>query len=126
MSERIERNKEVVRRLVERVINQWHIEELDQIFEEHGVEGARKDFTTFREAFPDWQMELKELVAEGDTVVARFKCNGTHMGRWGGDEPTNKRMTVDEIFFFRLEDGLISDMWALEDNWARKRQLGLL
>jgi hypothetical protein len=39
MSERIERNKEIVRRFVERVINQWHIEELDQIFEEHGRGG---------------------------------------------------------------------------------------
>ena len=71
-------------------------------------------------------MELKELVAEGDTVVARFKCNGAHTGRWQGDEPTNKRMSVDEIFFFRFQDGLINDLWTLEDTWNRKRQLGLL
>ncbi|CAN5737750.1 hypothetical protein BH20ACT23_BH20ACT23_29270 [soil metagenome] len=35
-------------------------------------------------------------------------------------------MAVDEIFFFRFDDGLIKEMWALEDTWTRKRQLGLL
>ena len=126
MPERIEQNKEVVRRLVERIINQWHIEELEDVFTQSGVEDARKDFTAFREAFPDWHMELEELVAEGDTVVARFKCHGTHRGRWQGDGPTDKRMSVDEVFFFRFEGGLINDVWVLEDTWKRKRQLGIL
>lgn len=54
MPDRIEQNKEVVRLLVDRVINQWHIEDLDDVFTQSGVEGARKDFTSFREAFPDW------------------------------------------------------------------------
>jgi predicted ester cyclase len=70
-------------------------------------------------------MELKEMVAEGDTVVARFKCRGTHKGEWRGEEPTGKKIAVDEVFFFRFAEGVISDMWALEDTWTRKRQLGL-
>ncbi len=43
MADRVERNKEVVSRLVERVINQWHIEELDDLFSPSGVDAARKD-----------------------------------------------------------------------------------
>lgn len=69
-------------------------------------------------------MELEELVAEGDTVVARFKCHGTHRGRWQGDGPTNKRMSVDEIFFFRFEGGLINDVWALEGHLEEKTTAG--
>jgi predicted ester cyclase len=52
-------------------------------------------------------MELKEMVAEGDTVVARFKCRGTHKGEWRGEEPTGKKIAVDEVFFFRFAEGVI-------------------
>jgi predicted ester cyclase len=71
-----------------------------------------------------WVLDLQEMVAEGDVVVARWKCRGTHSGRWMGKEPTGKAMEVDEVFFFRFKDGLIDDMWGLEDTWTRQRQLG--
>ena len=123
--DRIEENKNLVRRLVDRIINEWKIDELDTVFTLRAVARARKDFTSFRQAFPDWRMDLIQLVAEGDTVVARFKCNGTHKGSWHDDDPTGKKMSVDEVFFFRFTDGRINDMWAIEDTWTRKRQLGL-
>jgi predicted ester cyclase len=121
----VERNKQVVRRLVDHVINEWRIEELDELFTSDAASGALRDFESFRGAFPDWKMELEELVAEGDTVVARFKCHGTHQGIWRGDEPTGKSMSVDEVFFFHFDGGRIREMWALEDTWTRMRQLGL-
>ena len=121
----LERNKEVVSRLVAEAINEWRIDELGRFFTPEAALRAREDFESFRSAFPDWRMEIKELIAEGDTVVAHFVCHGTHLGRWRGDEPTGKRMSVDEIFFFRFDRGRIRDMWALEDTWTRMRQLGL-
>jgi len=121
----LEGNKAVVRRLVDRVINQGRMDELATVFAEEAAQKARDEFESFREAFPDWQMELKEMVAEGDTVVVRFKCHGTHRGEWRGDAPTGKKMSVDEVFFFRFEGDHIRDMWALEDTWSRMRQLGL-
>jgi hypothetical protein len=39
------------------------------------------------------------------------------------DGATGKTMAVDEVFFFRFHDELISEMWAIEDTWTRKRQL---
>lgn len=87
-AELTEKNKEVVRRPVEDVINEWRIDELAGIFTAGAAARARDDFASFREAFPDWQMELLEMVAEDDTVVARFVCHGTHDGAWRGDAPT--------------------------------------
>lgn len=34
-------------------------------------------------------------------------------------------MAVDEVFFLRVEDGRFVGFWALEDERARFRQLGL-
>lgn len=121
----LEGNKTVVRLLVDRVINQWRMDELACVLKEEAARKAQDDFESFRKAFPDWQMELKEMVAEGDTVVARFKCHGTHRGEWRGDEPTGKKMSVDEDFFFRFEGRSHSRHGALEDTWSRMRQLGL-
>jgi predicted ester cyclase len=67
-----------------------------------------------------------ELVAEGNTVVGRFKCSGTHRGEFLGEAPTSKRMEVDEVYFLRVENGKFVDFWALEDSMSRMRQLGLL
>jgi predicted ester cyclase len=125
MPDDTERNKEVVSRLVVDVINEWRIDELGRFFSPEAASRAREDFESFRSTFPDWQMEIKELIAEGDTVVARFVCHGTHLGPWQSDEPTGKTMAVDEVFFFRFDSGRIRAMWALEDTWTRMRQLGL-
>lgn len=35
-------------------------------------------------------------------------------------------MEVDEVYFLRVEDGKFVDFWALEDDLARMRQLGLI
>ena len=32
---------------------------------------------------------------------------------------------IDEVYFFRLLDGRIVDLWGIEDTTERMRQLGL-
>jgi predicted ester cyclase len=81
------------------------------------------DFAEFRGAFPDWRMETVELVGEHAVVVARFRCSGTHQGWWQGLPPQGKPMRVEEVYFFRIHDGRITDLWALEDTWTRMQQL---
>lgn len=85
--------------------------------------GLRRAFTQFRAAFPDWSQELEELVAEGDTVVARMRCAGTQAGTWLGQEPTGRSMRVDEVAFLRFDGDRIDRMWGIEDTWTRLGQL---
>lgn len=115
--------KALIRRLVDEVINGGDLDVLDVIATPQLAPKLRRAFTEFRAAFPDWHQELVELVAEDHTVVARFRCTGTHRGRWQGLEPTGRRMRIDEVYFFRLADGRIIRMWGLEDTWTRIRQL---
>ena len=71
-------------------------------------------------------MRIVELVAEGDTVVGRFSCSGTHVGAWLGHPATGRRFEdVAEVCFFRVADGRIVRAWGLEDTLERLRQLGL-
>jgi predicted ester cyclase len=118
--------KELVRRWVEEVINRGEFGALDELCTRGAAERSRAWIEPFREAFPDVEMKVIELVAEEDRVAGRFACSATHLGKWGGRAPTGRRFEdVDEVYFFGLEDGQISDWWALEDNLSRRRQLGL-
>ena len=115
--------KALVRRLVDEVMNDSHLEILDDLCSDQLAPKMRSAFTQFRDAFPDRHQELIELVAEDSTVVARFRCTGTHRGAWQGLEPTGRTMRIDEVYFFRFADDHISNMWGLEDTWTRMRQL---
>ena len=121
-----EENKALVRRLVEG-INAGDIDgTADELFAPRVARRVKRLFTEFYKAFPDWREEIMELVAEGNTVAGRFRCSGTHLGKFLGEPPTGKRMEVEEVFFLRVKDGKFVDFWGLEDSLGRMRQLGLL
>jgi len=115
--------KGAVRRLVDDVMNGRQLDLLDELCTPKLAPKLRTAFTQFLGAFPDWHQEIIELIAEGGTVVGRFRCTGTHQGAWQGLEPTGKTMRIDEVYFFRFTDGRISGMWGLEDTWTRMQQL---
>ena len=88
-----EENKAVVRREVEELYNYTgNLDAVEEIFspdyvsheptsgEVRGIEGARQVAATFREAFPDLENTIEDMVGEGDTVVMRFRGSGTHEG----------------------------------------------
>lgn len=116
-------NKAVVGELVERAMNTNEPGVVDRLCSPQLAPKLVTAFSEFRAAFPDWHQELLEVVAEGDRVVARCRCTGTHQGAWQGLEPTGRTMRVDEVYFFRFRDDVISSTWGLEDTWTRMRQL---
>jgi predicted ester cyclase len=120
-----EANKELVHHLVEEVVNQSNEAALDDVASGELADAARRWIGPFRAAFPDFRMEIVDLIAEDDKVVAHFKCSGTHRGEWRGRAPTGKRFEgVDEIYIFRVEGGRLRGAVAVEDNLDRMKQLG--
>jgi predicted ester cyclase len=118
--------KATVRQLIDEAINGGREELIDDLFIPERAGWARDWFGSFRRSFPDLDMELVELVAEGDTVVGRFACSATHLGEWRGHPPTGRRFEgVDEVYFFRFEGDRIGSVWGVEDTLDRFRQLGL-
>jgi hypothetical protein len=121
-----ERNKAVVRRLVAEVLNGGRMEVIEELYAPALAPDATAWIAPFRDSFPDVSMEVIELIAEGDTVVGRFTCSGTHLGDWLGYAPTGRRFeAVDEVGIYRVRDGRIVETWGLEDNLGRLEQLGL-
>jgi predicted ester cyclase len=119
-------SKALVRRLVE-IVNGGDLDALEEVAGGRVAEEARRWIGPFRDSFPDFHMEVRDVIAEGDKVVGYFKCSGTHEGEWRGIAPTGRRFEgVDEIYIFRVQDGRLSSATAVvEDNLTRMRQLGI-
>jgi predicted ester cyclase len=118
--------KAVVRRMIDEVMNAGRLDVIDELYTPQMAAGARRWIAPFRESFPEVQMEIVELIAEGEKVVGRFRCSATNLRPWRGQPPTGRRFErVDEVYIFRVHDGQIAEAWGIEDTRSRERQLGV-
>ncbi len=121
-----EDNKRLAQRLVDEVVGKRNLAVLDQIAAGDFAEIAKRWVNPFRSAFPDFEMEVVDLIAEDDRVVAHFRCSGTHSGKWLGVPGTGRRFEgIDEIYIFRIRDGKLVSALGVEDNLTRLCQLGI-
>ncbi len=79
-----------------------------------GIEGIRRAFKMFYDAFPDTRHEIRDLIAEGDRVVARTYAEATHTGEIFGRAATGKRVDLEAISIYRIADGKIAERWSYQ------------
>ena len=111
----LESNKELVRRFYE-AIGEEDYHSLNEFCHEDFVfypqvdcpfpglvESEKKNF----DAFNDFKMPIKALIAEGDLVAAYMDFTGTHTGTFLGIAPTGKKVHFSLMMFLRIKDGKI-------------------
>jgi len=129
-----EQNKAVVRRYLDQVWNQENFPVADELVSPsyvignvgNGPEGSRANVSAFRTAFPDLNVTIEDLVAEGDKVVARMRLSGTHHGLFRNYAPTGRRATWEEVGIWTVRDGQLQEGWFLADMYGLRQQLGVL
>lgn len=93
---------------------------------QHGLEGHNAIVALFKASFPDMDWQIKEMIAEGDRVVARTTMEATHTGEFFGIPPTGKHVSLDGIHILRIADGRIAEHWGNNDDLGLMRQLGVI
>jgi steroid delta-isomerase-like uncharacterized protein len=88
-----------------------------------GVEGVKRFFTMFRDAFPDVSVAIDEMVVEGERVAVATTFTGTHEGELMGVAPTGRRVSVTGIDIVRVTGGRIVEHRGLTDIVGLMRQL---
>ena len=134
-----ENNKAVVRRLIEEVWNKGSVSLADELFTpnyEHrdastpdfgrGPEGEKKRATLYRTAFPDLRLTVEDIIAEGETVVTRWSCRGTHKGDLLGIAPTGKQINISGVTIARLSNGKLAEGYVNWDALGLMQQLGVV
>src|SRR5712664_1320277 len=134
-----EGNKFVIRRSFEELWNKGNLSLADELFAPNyahhdpstpdvgrGPEGEKKRVALYRTAFPDLRLTIEDVIAEGQTVMARWSCRGTHKGALSGIAPTGKQITISGITVGRLANGKIAESYVSWDALGLMQQLGVI
>lgn len=89
-----------------------------------GIEGVRRFFETFHSAFPDIEVTVDEIVADGERAAVATTIEGTHTGELLGIAPTGRRVSIRGIDLVRVVGGRIVEHRGLTDTIGLLRQLG--
>jgi len=130
-------NKQIVRRLFKDFLSKGSLAVADQIIAPNhihhdpaspdfglGPEGQKKTISLYRNAFPDLQFKVNEMIEAGNFVTTRYTSTGTHKAEFNGIAPTNKTLSVEGIVINRLSRGKIVETWVVWDALGLMRQLG--
>ena len=133
-----EKNKALISRFWEEVFNKKNLLLVDELFapnwvyhgpagqEVYGPNGLKQYLAVYFKAFPDLHARIEDLVAEGNKVVSRATCSGTHKGELMGMPATGKTITIMVICISRFEGDKIIEDWELVDLFGMLQQLGAI
>jgi steroid delta-isomerase-like uncharacterized protein len=122
-------NKAIVRRWIDEVWNRGKLEAIDELaapdFVMHYFAMGRDvDLALYKQlhalfmtAFADVNMEIEDLLVEGDKVTARVLQQATHVGELLGVSPSGKRASQRALGIYRVKDGKLAESWAAETPW---------
>jgi predicted ester cyclase len=131
----MDENKALIRHMYERIFRDADLDALPEFFlpnardrepfplEPGGLEGFQYKFSIMRLAFPNGESSIIEMIAERDLVAVLGTFKGTQSGEYLGKKASGKRVTVSEIYVFRIEDGKVAEVWGGPDEFRILRQL---
>lgn len=135
-----EQNKAIVRRIYEELWDGRDLGVADEVIAAEGYvnydtglvpapggpEDMKQTVRMVTAAFPDNRHRVEEMIAEGDTVVARVTLTGTHEGPFMGIPPTGRKIEVTEIHVYRMRGGKAVEHRVGRDDLGAMRQLGVI
>jgi steroid delta-isomerase-like uncharacterized protein len=135
----LEPNKELVRRLYEEAFNEDDLDLVDELVAPDvvthnpiildaptGPDSIRGGLEMIRKAFPDFHVEVEDLIAEGDRVAALLTMSGTNEGDYRRGGATGKCGTMRAFFIWRIADGKLAESWGLADRFGFLQELGIV
>ena len=131
-----EANKIVARRFFEEMWNERRLDYVDELItpdmaghaptgEFTGYKGEMATISGNLAPFPDLQITVDEVIAEGNKVALRTSYRGTHLGTLMGQIPaTGKPIRMTGNIIFRFENGKVAEAWSFADMLGLMQQIG--
>jgi steroid delta-isomerase-like uncharacterized protein len=88
-----------------------------------GLEEFQGVFELIHRVFPDLQVEVGDLISEGDRVAVRWVARGTHSEEWAGVPATGRVVQIGGMDIYRFRAGRIAEWWRNEDMYSLVQQL---
>jgi predicted ester cyclase len=90
-----------------------------------GPDGLKALCEEYCAAFPGFEHEIDEMVAEGDLVGVFMTSTGTHEGEFRGVRPTGNEFAIEDNGLLRIRRGEIVDVRPLSDMLGLFEQIGV-
>ena len=119
-----EANKAVTRRWVEEGLNQRNFAVLDECIGDVNFREFLK--TGMLETWPDVQITIEELIADGDMVAYRNTHRATMHGPWAGYPGSGQPVEYQILGMDRIVDGKLVQHWSRGDNLDVLQQAGVI
>jgi predicted ester cyclase len=113
------KNKKIVRRYYEEIVNTGNVEGIEEFISEQyaevhddkrrtvGIEGAKEHIHGVRQTYADLCLSIERQIAEGEWVATCITARGTHQGSWLGIEPTGRSVAFTGVNVDRVVGGRI-------------------
>jgi hypothetical protein len=99
----------------------------DELLYKYMTDEKLKDHITFFEgAFPEYELFIEEMIAEGNKVLVRGRAKGIHKNEFNGIPPTHRKMDLPFVIRYTIEDDMITDHWLIADQVILLEQLGIM
>jgi steroid delta-isomerase-like uncharacterized protein len=134
-----EQNKSIVQRWVEGGWNHGNLALVDELYAADymlhdpstpdfpGGQAAFKQFvTTLQTAFPNLQVTVEDMLAEGNKVAWRWTIIGTHTGDLMGIPPTGKPIKITGIVVSHFVNGKWAEDYVNWDTLGMMQQIGVV
>jgi hypothetical protein len=76
-----------------------------------GVKPLLRFFSAVNEAFPEYVLEIENILVKGEKAMVKYSIWGLLQGRLLGVSSTGSRMKVSGLDIFRLDNGNIVEYW---------------
>src|SRR3954453_156671 len=131
-------NKAIALRLIDEVLNAHSLARFDELYDPNYVshalppgfspdrEGMRQYNIQYFQAFPDMDITVDGMIAEGDWVAVYYTGTGTHQGELLGIPATGKQVSASAILSLRIVDGKIVEDRLDGDKLGLLQQLGVI
>jgi len=132
----LEKNKAIIRKVIE-AVNKQNLASLDELiapdFVYHmpmqqiqGLEIMKQGVMEEIQSFPDLNVTIEDIMAEGEKVCVRLKETATHKATFRGLAPTGKKLTYTAITIWRIVEGKVIEGWGVYDQMDFFKQLGVI
>jgi predicted SnoaL-like aldol condensation-catalyzing enzyme len=91
-----------------------------------GSSGFKEFFSTWFVAVPDWNYNLKKIVADGNEVWVYGSYMGTLKKDWLGVTASGQKYAFEAVDIFRIQDGKLAEHWDVMDIYGLFKQLGAI
>jgi len=89
-------------------------------------EELRQHIDMFEAAFPRYELNANDMIAEDDKVAVYATFRGTHAGYFMGLAPTGKEVTIPLMLVYHVVDNKIADHSMVADQLGLMQQLGIV